>query len=376
LIEQLPITTTPKYNFPQTTQISLFPQTFLELSIRSLKYVKTNPQLDLTKPSKENLETQLSTLFRDHAKKLTIKLHALEPSFEKTNIVGIDVSSVKIGETSHGTLIATRGVIVYKQNGQYHYVRLGPIPLYITEETKPDIFNLLSKHCLNAPQGLTCKSINPSISNELTIDLNLSLLQTRITNLFEEWIHESLVSTVHESLILFDGSLTGRVGDASTYTKEKILKTAIENKNFVLAFSKVSRMRFLGCLLTDIIWKSQLPSLLEIQNLPEKIGAIKFLGKIYIARLKEKKYAYRLDMPRDLSQQQCVEAVRKLLGNDLLRHGYPETLRLAHILSTFTANEVLGIQRYLTKQYGLNIISKPDIRKMLFGPYGTSNRES
>jgi len=57
----------------------------------------------------------------------------------------------------------------------------------------------------------------------------------------------------------------------------------------------------------------------------------------------------------------------------LLKDSYPETLRLAHILSRFSANEVLAMQRYVTKNFGLRITSQTDIRQVLFGPYGGSN---
>ena len=65
-----------------------------------------------------------------------------------------------------------------------------------------------------------------------------------------------------------------------------------------------------------------------------------------------------------------MDAVQRLIGNDLILESYPETLRLAHIYSTFTANEVLGIQRLIVQKYGLKIIERPNIRKILFGPFG------
>ena len=64
------------------------------------------------------------------------------------------------------------------------------------------------------------------------------------------------------------------------------------------------------------------------------------------------------------------DAVRRLLGNELLDDGYPETLRLAHILSRFSASEVIAMQRYVATNYGLHISPEPNIRQALFGPYG------
>jgi len=43
---------------------------------------------------------------------------------------------------------------------------------------------------------------------------------------------------------------------------------------------------------------------------------------------------------------------------------------LAHIFSTFTATEVIGIQRFIVHQYGLKIVTRPNVRRLLFGPFG------
>jgi hypothetical protein len=45
-------------------------------------------------------------------------------------------------------------------------------------------------------------------------------------------------------------------------------------------------------------------------------------------------------------------------------------LRLAHILCTFTANEVLAMQHFITRKHGIQMINRPDMHKLLFGPFG------
>ncbi len=60
-----------------------------------------------------------------------------------------------------------------------------------------------------------------------------------------------------------------------------------------------------------------------------------------------------------------------LLANELLEGGYPETLRLAHILSVFTEGEDLAIQSFLKKKYSFRIPAKFNLRRALFGPFGS-----
>jgi hypothetical protein len=96
------------------------------------------------------------------------------------------------------------------------------------------------------------------------------------------------------------------------------------------------------------------------------------LGNVYAARFADDDICFRLDVDKDLQQSQVLDAVQRLLGNDVPNngYGYPETLRLAHIYSTFTANEVIGMQRYLEHERELRISVKPNIRRLLFGPFG------
>ena len=94
------------------------------------------------------------------------------------------------------------------------------------------------------------------------------------------------------------------------------------------------------------------------------------LGDVYVARLNKANIAFRLDIDKEIPIPLRLEAVEKLLGNDLYLQSYPETLRLAHILCTFTANEVLAMQHFITRKHGIQIVNRPDMHKLLFGPFG------
>jgi hypothetical protein len=148
-----------------------------------------------------------------------------------------------------------------------------------------------------------------------------------------------------------------------------ILTLARRNKSTVLAFSKMTSLRVNGYLITDQLPNSEPPYLLETTGLRFKPPTV-LLGDIYVARLNKANYAFRLDIDREIPLPQRMEAVEKLVGNDLYTQGYPETLRLSHILCTFTANEVLAMQHFITRKHGIQIINRPDMHRLLFGPFG------
>ncbi len=178
-----------------------------------------------------------------------------------------------------------------------------------------------------------------------------------------------LAKTVSQGLILFDGSLASGTLDAPAQRIKEILSFARRNSSTVLAFSKMTSLRINGYLITDQMSDHEPPYLLETTGLRFKPPLVP-LGDVYVARLNKINYAFRLDIDRETPLQHRIEAIEKLLGNDLYMQGYPETLRLAHILCTFTANEVLAMQHFITRKHGIQMINRPDIHKLLFGPFG------
>jgi hypothetical protein len=184
-----------------------------------------------------------------------------------------------------------------------------------------------------------------------------------------------LAKTVRNSLILFDGSLTSGTIDTPVHRMKQILDTARKNTNVVLAFSKMTSLRVNDYLITDLLPEHEVPYLLETKGLKFKPPTV-LLGDVYVARLNKAKRAFRLDIDRETSICDKINAVEVLLGNDVYGQSYPETLRLAHILCTFTANEVLAMKHFITRRHGIRLINRPDMHRLLFGPFGKGENYS
>jgi hypothetical protein len=353
VIEQYTITTTPKYNFPQPTPDTLLPQRFIELSINSLRQVRRNAfQYNSQTLQQENTATDCPTQLQLNRQPLT-----LSPIHQETTVSAVDTSTIKIGETSTGIIIAIRGATIHRQNRNYRYTRLGPFIFHITEENKNAVYGNLERACFYTPYS-SHQSTPP-----------LMQMPTRLASLLERWLQANLAKTTCNGVILFDGSLTSGTIDTPTQRMREILLSARRNRNTVLAFSKATSMRVNGYLITDLLPEGEVPYLLETLGLQFKPPTVP-LGDVYVARLHKSNIAFRLDIDTEVPFQSRLEAVEKLLGNDVLQQGYPETLRLAHILCTFTANEVLAMQHFITRKHGIQIVNRPDMHRLLFGSFG------
>ncbi|MEM2241459.1 MAG: DNA double-strand break repair nuclease NurA [Candidatus Bathyarchaeia archaeon] len=350
MIEQYTIATTSKYNFPQPIMDLTLPQRFMELSLTSLKVMsKCSFQLNQQPLQQRSMEPSIQ------AENLSPEPIHLKLNRQPTIIAAVDTSSINLGETSRGLVIAIRGACVWKSNKKYNYLRLGPFIFHITEENKGEIYNSLLRIYIPNHRG----AANPSFNQ----------LPLRMANLLERWLQASIAKTLNGGIILFDGSLTAGTPDTPIQQLREILKSARERGNVVLAFAKMTSLRINGLIITEALVNYKPPYLVPMIDLKLK-PPLTLLGDIYVAKLSTGNCAFRLDIDKEIPHDQRVDAVEKLLGNDLINCGYPETLRLAHILCTFTANEVLAMQHYVRRKHRLKIIDRPDMHKLLFGPFG------
>ncbi len=351
MIEQYTITN--KYNFPQPTIDSLLPQRFFEQSIHSLKEVQLIP-------TQLNQQIQQLTATEQYPHNIQLKPTpiTLKPNHQETLIAAVDTSTIKIGETSTGIIVAVRGATTWKQNGPYKYTRLGPFIFHITEDNKNQLYNILEHAYFSTTYGSTHQAAP-----------NIMQMPTRLASLLERWLQTMLAKTVQNGVLLFDGSLTCGTPETPTQRLREILSYARKNQSTVLAFSKATTLRANGLLITEQIPNRDPPYLLETAGLHSK-PPMMLLGDVYVARLNKANHAFRLDIDRETPIEKRLDAIQKLLGNDLYTQSYPETLRLSHILCTFTANEVLAIKHFITRKHGIQIINRPDMHKLLFGSYG------
>ncbi|MGQ9566164.1 MAG: DNA double-strand break repair nuclease NurA [Candidatus Bathyarchaeales archaeon] len=354
--QQYPIGSVPKYNFSLSRNGGLgVPHGFVETCLGSLNALRDSRNCENLAEKSEPLTESDALVFSLEALSLeAIPLHAVK---EEVTVVAVDVSSMRVGETEEGIIIAVRGAIVWNTRCAYRFLRLGPFLFHVTEENKSHVFSALSKCAENFSIKI------PAFDS--------FHLQTSIAIVLERLLQLNLCMTNSGSLILLDGSLIGGTVDAPEEVVRMLLRTARERENSILAFSKFSRLRLNGRSMIDVICKRNPPYMVKIASVAEPhAGSVTFMGDVYVVRLSENAVSFRLDIDRQLPQQQAVNAVEKLLGNDLFHQGYPETLRLAHIYSTFTANEVIGIKHYLTRECGLSLIIRPNLRRILFGPFG------
>ncbi len=342
------------------------PEDFMTLGCGSLKNIADlsfRPRyvnlLELGVEDFESREREIKANIADlrHLKK--VKLH---PVVDGTPVFGIDTSSIELGETHDGILCAVRGSVVWRYENRYQYTRYGPFIFHVTESNRHILYNKLRQTYFGSKDSVSAP--------------NLWLMPDRIRNFLERWLQKLVCQSCRNSLILWDGSLTAWTFDSPVSILSEMLQIARDRGNIVLAFSKKTRLYVANRRIADLIDDEETPCLLKVDDairLQYGNNAC-FFGRVYAAKLAPGCFSFRLDIDRKIPEGEGISAVGRLIGNDLVIESYPETLRLAHITTRFSASEVIGMQRYIAENYGMRIVGKPNIRQVLFGPYAGLQR--
>ncbi|MBS7644822.1 hypothetical protein KEJ44_02115 [Candidatus Bathyarchaeota archaeon] len=324
----------------------IIPDSLIDLSIKSLRSING---VKVRRGSIEPEETPPQGMLRIHTRMgRRVNPTILKPIGESKCIVGVDVSNVKTGETENGAIYAFRGSIVWKEDKEYKFIRCGPLIFHLQENSIVE-FNLQGGH------GST-----PILS--------------KLRNMFERSLQLNAARSFRDAIILLDGSLTAGTPDNPTRLLLELLETSRENANTIIAISKSTKLIVNGVNIASLIKDERKPCFISVDHYVKPLfpeHPVQLMGEVLVAKLAEGGLPFRIDVDRSAPIPDPETSLGILIGNELLGDGYPETLRLAHILSRFTESEIIAINSFLTGKYGLKTALRFDLRKALFGPFGS-----
>ncbi len=337
--------------------VETLPESFVEFCQRSIKstrgeFLYTDPLLTTTSSPRTELEEETSSL--DLGEVDEHDIIPLTPKPSTKPVAAIDTSTIKLGELEDGSLCAIRGAIVLLENHRYRYIRYGPLVFSVRSFPTRDDFAQLG--------------IAPALN-----ELNVECLLKRVRDTFERWLQFSINRTLRNAFVLLDGSLTAGTSDNASRELERTLSAARQARNLIIAISKNTKLRIGEKSITNLLDTFKKPCLLDVdaQIVRQFSHSLRFLGRVFVGKLASSGFPFRIDVDRNAETETILDGFHELIGTEIVDQGYPETLRIAHILSTFTATDVLAIQAFAAARFGIHLIPKAVLRRSLFGPFGT-----
>lgn len=265
----------------------------------------------------------------------------VRPLRENTIVAAIDSSSVKIAETDDGSLYGIKCGVAMAYGGKaFMHFKIGPVLFYLSESTIGD------------------SELEERLSRLVLFDDDMARRLIRVRA--ERAIQKELADHFSNAIILVDGSLKGSVFEDRERSMSKIAESCMLRRNMLVGISKGTKLKVLeraGAPLSKVPG----PAYIEVDVIIKSLVR-NTVGSNLMVKFDKNSPVLRADIVGDKA-----ESLGRLLGNDPVAGGYPETLRLAHHISTFTGTEVTCLRSHVLNNYGVTELAGDDIRRALLG---------
>ncbi len=265
----------------------------------------------------------------------------IRPIKENALVAAIDSSSVKIADTEEGSLYAIKcGVATAYAGRALMHFKIGPVLFYLSESTIQD------------------SVLEERLARLVLMDDDFAKRLVRVRA--ERAVQKELASHFMNSIILVDGSLKASVFEDRQRSMGRIAESCVLRKNMMIGISKSTKLKVLDRAAAPLT-KVPGPAYIEVDMIIKSLIRNTH-GSNSMVKLEKSSPVLRADIVGDRG-----ESLGMLLGNDPVAGGYPETLKLAHYISTFTRTEMTCLRSHVLNSYDVTELAADDIRSMLLG---------
>ena len=273
----------------------------------------------------------------------TTTVTTIRPIKDNALVAAIDSSSVKLAETEDGSVYGIKcGIATAYAGHTLMHFKIGPVLFYLSEKTihESELEERLSRLVI------------------LDDDLAKRLIRVRV----ERAVQKEIASHFTNSIILVDGSLKASMFEERERSISKISESSVLRKNMLIGISKSTKLKALDRAAAPLT-KVPGPAYIEVDDIIKSLIR-NTVGSNLMVKLEKGSASpiLRADIVGDRSQ-----SLGMLLGNDVVAGGYPETLRLAHHISTFTSTEMTCLRSHILNNYDVTELVADDIRRTLLG---------
>jgi len=265
----------------------------------------------------------------------------IRPIKENALVAAIDSSSVKIAETDDGSLYGIKcGIATAYAGRALMHFKIGPVLFYLSES--------IMEH----------SELEERLARLVLLDDDFAKRLVRVRA--ERAVQKELASHFTNSIILVDGSLKTSVFEDRQRSIRKIAENCVLRKNMMIGISKGTKLKVIERAAAPLA-KVPGPAFIEVDMIIKSLIR-NTVGSNSMVKLENHSPVLRADIVGNR-----IESLGMLIGNDPVAGGYPETLRLAHHISTFTSTEMTCLRSHVLNSYDVTELAGDDIRRSLLG---------
>lgn len=277
----------------------------------------------------------------------------INPAPPERPVVSIDASSRILGDLDGGVVGAIRASLVIREDGCVRVERYGPYLCACTSTNSARIYSKLRNVIIGATNPVSAP--------------HYSRMPDRLRGFLEKLLLKKAVLEFKDAIILYDGSMRIATYDTPSSFFRHVCRHAISRGNDLVAVSKQTglTMRPDGRSILSALQGVNSPSCAAVKPLIMQDGW-RYYGDIYVCRFVAGGEVFRVDLPAECRDRH--RAVLSEVGGLTGPFGYPEDLRIAHVMSIFLPTETIALQSAAAARYGMHL--KEDLRNKILGPLG------
>ena len=256
------------------------------------------------------------------------------PVKEGRPVASVDSTCVLVGETGQGALYAARTAVGISYEGSLRrFFRLGPILVYATS---------------SGLSGLAARL--PSAEMDLLLS-DHAVAERFIRNTVERRVIEALSAPEGDTIVMADGSLKHPMGQLSGHFHRHP-----GGSRCLVGFSKSS----------NLILSEEMVSALSTAEGPSYYIVDQGQVSTVLAKFTPDGLVFRLDLSGPEPEETILG---RIVWNDAFASGYPDSLKVAHLLSIFSNAEVHALKAYVTKRFRVHQVHTFPLSKIALGSF-------
>lgn len=298
----------------------------------------------------------------------------LKGKTQATPMAAVDSGVVDLGITKTGFALAFKAAVIFQQiNGTYQILKVGPKVKVIAPNNRTDVLAYIGEALSDKLFFIEEKEHSPGEYVIKRGSREPNQYKDRIRNFIERMLQQDVLAYIKNGLVLFDGALTLRTYNTPQNFMEKFVRIAKKNNTDIIGISKKSRITVRNQHISTLLEGTIEPGYrrivkVDVSGGKEREAEGRNLGSIFVCRFSPGGYTFRVDVARMSLLASEEEVLQVLYANTNMNLGYPNLLRLAHIHSAFTKQEIVSLQVYVAHKYNIKM-RRPEDLSVLFAPF-------
>lgn len=287
-------------------------------------------------------------------------------------LVAVDAGVLDLGVSRTGFALAFKAAVISQDiNGTHTVAKIGPRAKFIAPDNRAELLQFVGRGLFNEDMFVRVNEDGSLAVKQGGTEPNQ--FKDRIRNFIERMIQLDVVRELEGGILLVDGALTLRTYNTPEVFLQRLAKEAGKRNSEIVGVSKKSRVTVegvhVGALLDNDPTDAGYRRIVTLDAAGTEADAeTRNLGVPFATRFAPGGFTFRVDVTRQSllpSEEAVLEA---LYANTQMTLGYPNLLRLAHIHSAFTKDEVISLQVKAAHDYQISMRPPEDL-SVIFAPF-------